>query len=276
MSFLLRFDLCTPACPLRECARIPVRSFFSHVQRNLRGHETLVHRSSPDASQTISPSIYTQDHFLSLTITADAPTKLRLDRAAGALVGLAVADSYGHWFEFHPATESDPGFEFVHDPVPASGDGTVVPVDSAPPGASGDGTVVVDLALSSDLDPRRISAAGRANTFGLKWGQWTDDTSMSLCLADSLLVVALNDIYSGSDLRCRFWQWWNTGYKNWEVIGGQPSTIPEQFMTVLRGLHDGIHDLSGTNLNATTISTHERDYFVLGLTNCYSGRRNCH
>ena len=34
---------------------------------------------------------------------------------------------------------------------------------------------------------KEIMGAG-FNRFGLKAGQWTDDTSMALCLADSLLV----------------------------------------------------------------------------------------
>eukprot|EP01121_Diplochlamys_sp_Union-15-3_P019900 TRINITY_DN7602_c0_g4_i1.p1 TRINITY_DN7602_c0_g4~~TRINITY_DN7602_c0_g4_i1.p1 ORF type:complete len:422 (+),score=79.43 TRINITY_DN7602_c0_g4_i1:52-1266(+) len=49
------------------------------------------------------------------------------------------------------------------------------------------------------------------NRFNLKPGQWTDDSSMALCLADSLLVCkGLNPI----DLRLRFLNWWNFGYCN--------------------------------------------------------------
>jgi ADP-ribosyl-[dinitrogen reductase] hydrolase len=49
------------------------------------------------------------------------------------------------------------------------------------------------------------------NSFQLKSGQWTDDASMGLCLADSLLV---NKGFSGVDLRLRFLRWWQFGYNN--------------------------------------------------------------
>merc|ERR1719331_405389 len=49
------------------------------------------------------------------------------------------------------------------------------------------------------------------NKFELKPGQWTDDTSMALCLADSLL--ACRDLHS-RDLRLRFLNWWHFGYNN--------------------------------------------------------------
>lgn len=49
------------------------------------------------------------------------------------------------------------------------------------------------------------------NQFRLKPGQWTDDTSMSLCLADSLLVCRG---FNALDLRLRFLNWWHFGYNN--------------------------------------------------------------
>lgn len=43
-------------------------------------------------------------------------------------------------------------------------------------------------------------------------GQWTDDTSEALCIADSLLV---NDLaFDPIDLRSRFLLWWFCGYNN--------------------------------------------------------------
>jgi ADP-ribosyl-[dinitrogen reductase] hydrolase len=45
----------------------------------------------------------------------------------------------------------------------------------------------------------------------LKVGQWTDDTSMGLCLADSLIV---KKGFDGSDQRIRYWNWWNCSYNN--------------------------------------------------------------
>ena len=48
--------------------------------------------------------------------------------------------------------------------------------------------------------------------FGLKPGQWTDDTSMGLCLADSLIMN--KGQLKEHDLMLRFISWWNGGYNN--------------------------------------------------------------
>ncbi|CAK0820053.1 unnamed protein product, partial [Prorocentrum cordatum] len=61
------------------------------------------------------------------------------------------------------------------------------------------------------FDMERLVCTGPYNRFRLKPGQWTDDTSMGLCLADSLLVCGE---YNGSDVRKRFWNWWFRGYNN--------------------------------------------------------------
>jgi ADP-ribosylglycohydrolase len=47
--------------------------------------------------------------------------------------------------------------------------------------------------------------------FGLKPGQWTDDASMGLCMADSLLV---SGGFNAADMKHRFLLWWNCGYCN--------------------------------------------------------------
>eukprot|EP01098_Paradermamoeba_levis_P004378 TRINITY_DN1884_c0_g1_i7.p1 TRINITY_DN1884_c0_g1~~TRINITY_DN1884_c0_g1_i7.p1 ORF type:complete len:339 (-),score=76.15 TRINITY_DN1884_c0_g1_i7:15-1031(-) len=57
----------------------------------------------------------------------------------------------------------------------------------------------------------RSSSFGAYNQFGLKPGQWTDDTSMGLCLADSLLCC---EDFDPRDLRARFLLWWHFGYCN--------------------------------------------------------------
>ena len=49
------------------------------------------------------------------------------------------------------------------------------------------------------------------NKFRLKPGQFTDDSSMGLCIADSLLI---NKSFNGSDIRIRIWNWWFNGYNN--------------------------------------------------------------
>jgi len=53
----------------------------------------------------------------------------------------------------------------------------------------------------------------------LRPGQWTDDTSMGLCLADSLLLSSMNAAASAAvfdplDLMLRFEAWWHFGYNN--------------------------------------------------------------
>jgi len=101
------------------------------------------------------------------------------DRAAGALVGLAVGDGLGAPFEFLPC------------------------VDDA-----GEGGASVDLASLCSRGTETAPETTRGKQ--LKEGQWTDDTAMALCLADSLLTGR----YDGSDARARFWNWWHRGYNN--------------------------------------------------------------
>jgi len=51
----------------------------------------------------------------------------------------------------------------------------------------------------------------RAGRFKLQPGQWTDDTSMGLCVADSLLTMGR---FNGHDMMHRFLAWWFCGYDN--------------------------------------------------------------
>lgn len=62
-----------------------------------------------------------------------------------------------------------------------------------------------------DMGQEDVWKSGRRNRFMLKPGQWTDDSSMALCLADSLLV---NKTLNPRDLRLRFLNWWQLGYNN--------------------------------------------------------------
>ena len=91
-----------------------------------------------------------------------------LDRAKGALVGLALGDALGTTLEFERR-------------------------DALPP--------VTDIV--------------GGGPFGLAPGEWTDDTSMALCLADSLLAAAGLD---PGDLIERFRRWYEHGYNS--VTGG--------------------------------------------------------
>jgi ADP-ribosyl-[dinitrogen reductase] hydrolase len=46
--------------------------------------------------------------------------------------------------------------------------------------------------------------------FGLEAGQWTDDTSMALCLAESLLEKG----FDAADQMGRYLKWWTEGYQS--------------------------------------------------------------
>lgn len=103
-----------------------------------------------------------------------------MSRSVGAMVGMAVADSLGHNFEFVPACD-----------VPGGADGT-------------------GPRFEYDGCGRGIFHEPR-NQFQLKPGQWTDDASMGLCLADSILC---HDKYDGSHCRILYHNWWNDGLNN--------------------------------------------------------------
>ena len=53
---------------------------------------------------------------------------------------------------------------------------------------------------------------GRGGNFFLEPGQWTDDTSMGLCIADSLIMN--NGELVQHDIMHRFIAWWRGGYNN--------------------------------------------------------------
>ncbi len=64
----------------------------------------------------------------------------------------------------------------------------------------------VEFCVRDQFPPMRDMIGG--GLYHLEPGQWTDDTSMSLCLADSLLAVADLD---PTDLMDRFLRWWRAG-----------------------------------------------------------------
>ena len=88
--------------------------------------------------------------------------------ALGTMLGMGIADSMGHRFEFQP--------------------------------------------LRYNTITLRDMGEGKGGSFQLLPGQWTDDTSMGLCLADSLIVK--NGEYDAHDLMHRFLCWWYGGYNN--------------------------------------------------------------
>ena len=95
------------------------------------------------------------------------------------MVGMAVADSLGHNFEFEHV-QNEP-----YSPIAPQ---ILYPFEGIPSGK------VLNKPYSGE-------AVGQ---FQLRPGQWTDDTSMGLCLADSLLTCKSFD---GSNARIWFWNW---------------------------------------------------------------------
>lgn len=61
-----------------------------------------------------------------------------------------------------------------------------------------------------DSVPRVTDLVG-GGPFGLAAGQWTDDTSMALCLADSLVEGGAERGLDPGDLMRRFVRWWKDG-----------------------------------------------------------------
>ena len=115
-------------------------------------------------------------------------------KAVGSMVALAAADSAGHWFEFMDACDKQ-GENSGRSVFDVSKLQYVPPLSFTDP----------------RKDPPACFSGTVRNRFALHMGQWTDDCSMSLCIADSLLV---KQRYDGSDIRIRFWNWWNKGYCN--------------------------------------------------------------
>lgn len=87
-----------------------------------------------------------------------------LDRAVGALLGLAVGDALGTTLEFRAPGTFDPIADMIG-----------------------------------------------GGPFGLEAGQWTDDTSMALCLAESLVETRGFD---PRDQMERYVRWWRDGHRS--------------------------------------------------------------
>lgn len=104
------------------------------------------------------------------------------DRVLGCVVGMAIGDAVGAPLEFSPACDGpehrDPSDEWPN---------------------------LRWIAASNEYPE------GEVNNFRLARGQWTDDASMGLALADSLLAKGGFD---GSDARIRWALWWARGYAN--------------------------------------------------------------
>ena len=74
--------------------------------------------------------------------------------------------------------------------------------------AAGDAVgTVVEFKKPGTFPPVTDMTGG--GTWGLQPGQWTDDTSMALCLADSLIACGSFD---AADQMSRYVRWWREGY----------------------------------------------------------------
>merc|ERR1711957_830550 len=65
--------------------------------------------------------------------------------------------------------------------------------------------------VTFDTTTNTFSYTNERNAFNLERGQWTDDASMGLCMAESMLAWGK---YHGGDVRIRFHLWWYFGYCN--------------------------------------------------------------
>ena len=121
---------------------------------------------------SIFPPKYTsQNNIKSLIL--DSKLSVLQDKGIGSLYGLAIADSFGHTTEFLPVT--------------------------------------YELITHTKLTAKCFESPHIENMLELKAGQWTDDTSMALCLADSLIHKNTLDLI---DIRERFLAWFCNGYNN--------------------------------------------------------------
>ena len=100
-------------------------------------------------------------------------------RAIGSMLGMAIGDAMGARFEFEHYLYED---EYEK------------------------------LKNQYDIPYLNNMGKGPGGHFNLLPGQWTDDTSMGLCLADSLIVK--EGKLDGYDLMNRFLAWWKGGYNN--------------------------------------------------------------
>ena len=127
-----------------------------------------------------------------------------LDRAMGCLTGLAVGDAIGHPLEFLPvASDSGEGMSSWSLTAALLDESKNPYLYPRAPEERSDG--------KEAMQPHAPGYTRPANKFALDAGQWTDDTAMALCLADSLLKCGRLD---GSDVRLQFWSWWYCGLNN--------------------------------------------------------------
>jgi len=125
----------------------------------------------------------------------DVYESVALDRAIGCFIGNAIGDALGAPLEFSPVQYG-----------------------------------IVDVRGLDDVD---VWKTFPFNKFELEPGQWTDDFSMALCVADQLLC---DGVFNPRNLRLRFLNWWcfgyNTAFKDQHAVGlgGNISTSFSEFI----------------------------------------------
>lgn len=160
--------------------------------------------ASPSSLPVVSPDLVRD--VLRQACRESAPC----DRAIGALLGLVVGDAIGAPLEFLPCRTTSALDPHHH------------------------------LRDRLTEEEGELCYVGEENRFQLQRGQWTDDSSMALCLADSLLLcsagpsvataaattmlaaltttptttTARHCFFNGGDCRIRFFHWWHHGYNN--------------------------------------------------------------
>ncbi|WP_247488612.1 ADP-ribosylglycohydrolase family protein [Bradyrhizobium sp. 17] len=161
-------------------------------------------RADGSASYLIDPALNTPE-FLNV-IAAQTGTELVRARIAvtgkraPAHIGAPVANDYDAHIPFGVKAEksSEPKLgRFIEDSAYGAMLGLAV----------GD-AIGVPLEFSERDALPHVSEMIGGGPFGLEPGEWTDDTSMALCLADSLIAQRTFD---GFDVLNRFVRWWEDG-----------------------------------------------------------------
>ena len=130
--------------------------------------------------------------------------ELRESRAVGAILGGAVGDALGVTHEIFTRTDS---LDAIHNDV---------------------------LMQRLHFDEAQTEMVGKGpwvnEGFSLDPGEWTDDTAMMLCVADSLII---KNGFDTSDLMSRFCDWYERGYNSCRThafgVGGVVKRAIEQF-----------------------------------------------
>jgi ADP-ribosyl-[dinitrogen reductase] hydrolase len=108
-----------------------------------------------------------------------------MERAIGSILGGAVGDSLGMVYEIFPCSAD---LRLVHDQV-----------------------LTQRRKIAYDNIALKEGGPWADKGLVLNAGEWTDDTSMMLCLADSILTTQNIDI---ADLMTRFVNWWFKSYNS--------------------------------------------------------------